>query len=164
MPLTIAVEKLIAWNDDTAQKFHDFVHINPVVFSLPSDIRSEGTVAGTLQHIVYLELRFANLIAGFPKKPLEEIPKDSIDAIHETHRHATTIMRQLLSDPTFDWSQQMVFEVPNLGPINATRESFLIHLLMHSIRHYAQLAAVIRQAGYPPTWRMDYLFSEAQAM
>jgi len=160
MSLTIAVEKLIAWNDDTARKFRDFVCLNPVVFSLPSDIRSDGTVAGTLQHVVYFELRFANLIAGFAKKPLEEIPKDSIDAIYETHAHATTIIRQLLSDATFDWSQEMVFEVPNLGPVNATRESFLIHLLMHSVRHYAQLATVVRQAGYPLTWRMDYLFSE----
>ena len=97
MSLTIAVEKLIAWNDDTARKFHDFVRLNPVVLSLPSDIRSDGTVAGTLQHIVYLELRFANLIAGFAKKPSEEIPRDSIDAIHETHtchgNHPATTFR-----------------------------------------------------------------------
>jgi len=65
MPLTISIEKLISWNDDTARKFHDFARLNPVIFSLPSDIRSNDTVAGTLRHIVYLELRFANLIAGF---------------------------------------------------------------------------------------------------
>jgi hypothetical protein len=73
--LTIPIEKLITWNDETAQKFHDFGHATPTIFWLSSDIRSSETIAGTLQHIVYLELRFANLIAGLGKTPLEDIPK-----------------------------------------------------------------------------------------
>ena len=163
MPLTIAIEKLIAWNEDTAEKFHDFIKAQPAIFSLPSDIRSsDETVAGTLQHIVYLELRFANLMAGFSKIPLEGIPKDSIEAIHATHMRATAIVRQLLADPTFDWSQELTFEIPNLGPLNASRETYLIHLTMHSIRHYAQLATIVRKAGFEPNSRMDYLFTQAR--
>jgi uncharacterized damage-inducible protein DinB len=33
---------------------------------------------------------------------------------------------------------------------------------MHSIRHYAQLATLVRQHGFQPTWPMDYLFTAAQ--
>ena len=161
MPLTIPIEKLITWNDDTARKFHDFIQVNPTIFSLPSDIRSSETVAGTLQHIVYLELRFANLIAGLAKTPLEDIPKDSIEAIHATHTRAIAIVRQLLAEPMFDWSQELTFEIPGLGRLDASRETFLIHLTMHSIRHYAQLATLVRQAGFETNWRMDYLFTEA---
>jgi uncharacterized damage-inducible protein DinB len=161
MPLTIDIEKLIRWNDKTAQNFHDFVQANPTIFLLPSDIRSSETIAGTLQHIVYLELRFANLIAGFAKTPLEDIPKDSIDALHSTHTHAMAIVRKLLADPTFDWTQELTFEIPNLGRLDASRETFLIHLTMHSIRHYAQLATLVRQAGFELNWRMDYLFTQA---
>jgi uncharacterized damage-inducible protein DinB len=162
MPLTISVEKLILWNEETARNFHDFVQANPAIFSLPSDIRSSETIAGTLQHVVYLELRFANLIAGLSKTPLEEIRKDSIEAIHATHTRAIAIVRQLLDDPTFDWSQELTFELPDRGRLNATRETFLIHLVMHSIRHYAQLTTLVRQAGFESKWPMDYLFTEAR--
>src|ERR1700761_1988401 len=128
MPLTIPIEKLITWSDDTARKFHDLIQVNPMIFSLPSDIRSSETIAGTLQHVVYLELRFANLIAGHAKIPLEDIPKDSIEAIHATHTRAIAIVRRLLAEPTFDWSKELTFEIPNLGPLNASRETYLVHL------------------------------------
>ena len=162
MPLTIPIEKLITCNDETAQKFHDFVQANLTIFSLSSDIRSSETIAGTLQHIVYLELRFANLIAGLGKTPLEDIPKHSIEALHATHTHAIALVRQLLSDPAFDWSQDLTFDIPNLGRLEASRETFLVHLTMHSIRHYAQLATIVRQAGFEPNWPMDYLFTQAR--
>ena len=71
------------------------------------------------------------------------------------------IIRQLLDDPAFDWSQELTFEIPNLGRLNASREAYLIHLTMHSIRHYAQLATIVRQAGFETTWRMDYLFTQS---
>jgi len=138
------------------------IRLNPTIFSLPSDIRSsDETIAGTLQHIVYLELRFANLIAGGSKVPLEDIPLDSIDAIHATHGRAFAIVRQFLADPTFDWSRELIFEIPGLDPVNASCETFLVHMTMHSIRHYAQLATLVRQGGFELNWRMDYLFTEA---
>jgi uncharacterized damage-inducible protein DinB len=161
MPLMISIEKLMLWNDNTAQKFYDFVQANPTIFSLPSDIRSSETIAGTLHHIVYLELRFANLIAGLDVPALEDVPKDSIEAIHGTHTRAIAIVRRLLDDPTFDWSEELTFEIPTLGRLSASRETFAVHLTMHSIRHYAQLATIVRQAGFKPNWPMDYLFTEA---
>ena len=40
----------------------------------------------------------------------------------------------------------------------ATRRTILVHLAMHGIRHYAQLATIVRQQGVKPDWGMDYLF------
>jgi len=34
----------------------------------------------------------------------------------------------------------------------------LFHALLHGIRHYAQLATLVRQHGIKPEWPMDYLF------
>jgi hypothetical protein len=33
---------------------------------------------------------------------------------------------------------------------------------MHGIRHYAQLATLVRQHGVAPDWPMDYLFMGAR--
>jgi uncharacterized damage-inducible protein DinB len=46
--------------------------------------------------------------------------------------------------------------------LRATRRTILMHLLTHSIRHYAQLATLTRKQGVAPDWSMDYLLFAAK--
>ncbi len=46
------------------------------------------------------------------------------------------------------------------GVVLVARRAVLVHLAMHAIRHYAQLATLVRQNGVKPGWAMDYLFVE----
>ena len=162
MPLAIPAEKLIAWSDTTTRKFHDFILTNPAVFTLPSDIRNSTTIADTLQHIVAVELRYAQRLASLPESPYEDVPKDTIDAILATHNTAFEILNNLLADPTYDWSAELTYATITAGRLRSSREAILLHLTMHAIRHYAQLATLVRQAGFKPTWSMDYLMMEAK--
>jgi hypothetical protein len=36
-----------------------------------------------------------------------------------------------------------------------------IHALLHSMRHWAQLATALREAGLPTNWGKDFLMNEA---
>jgi uncharacterized damage-inducible protein DinB len=162
MPLDLSAEKLLAWNDVTAQRWHDFILANPAVFTLPSDIRNSSTVADTLQHIAAAELRYAQRLASLPESAYEDVPKDSVGMILATHHQAFSLIRQLLADPAYDWSSELAFKTLSAGDLRSSRETILLHLTFHSIRHYAQLATLVRQHGYKPTWPMDYLFMGAQ--
>jgi uncharacterized damage-inducible protein DinB len=162
MPLAISVEHLLTWNDTTAQHWHDFILANPITLALPCDIRNSKTVADTLQHIVAVELRYAQRLAGLPESSYEEIPRHSISFLFETHRLAFEMVRNLLDTPTYDWSAEITFDTITVGRLRASREAILLHLTLHSIRHYAQLATLFRQNGFKPTWPMDYLFVAAQ--
>ena len=159
MPLTISVENLVAWNNTTAERWRDFIVHNPAILQLPCDIRNGKTVADTLQHIVAVELRYAQRLFGLPESPYEEIPKGPIGSLYSAHALAFELVRNLLANPTYDWSTEVTFETISLGRLRASRETILLHLILHSIRHYAQLATVVRQNGFKPTWPMDYLFS-----
>jgi uncharacterized damage-inducible protein DinB len=44
-----------------------------------------------------------------------------------------------------------------MGPARSNRKTILFHALLHGIRHYAQLATLVRQCGVQPGWHMDYL-------
>ena len=79
MTPTFSAETFVAWNDANAQHWHEFILANPPIFLLLCDIRNGKTVADTLQHIVAVELRYAQRLAGLPESPYEEIPKNSID-------------------------------------------------------------------------------------
>ncbi len=37
----------------------------------------------------------------------------------------------------------------------------LTHAVVHAIRHWAQLATLLRQQGYKTDWQHDVLFSDA---
>jgi uncharacterized damage-inducible protein DinB len=162
MQLTVSAEKLVKWNDDTAQHWRDFILVNPAILPLLCDIRNGKTVADTLQHIVAVELRYAQRLTGLPESPYEEIPKGSINSLHSAHELAISLIRNLLARPDYDWSTEVMFDTISLGRLRASRETILLHLLLHSIRHYAQLATLVRQQGFRPTWPMDYLFVAAE--
>lgn len=161
MPLNISVEKLLTWNDATAQHWRAFILANPTILALPCDIRNSKTIADTLQHIVAVELRYAQRLSGLPESPYEEVPKDSINSLIAAHELAINLLRNLLSNPDYDWSAELIFDTISLGRLRASRETVLLHLTLHSIRHYAQLATLIRQNGFKPNWPMDYLFAAA---
>jgi uncharacterized damage-inducible protein DinB len=162
MALTISVENLVAWNDTNAQRWHEFILATPLVLGLPCDIRNGRTVADTFQHIVAVELRYAQRLAGLPESRYEEIPKNTIDSLHAAHELALGLVRNLLANPAYDWSAELTIDTISAGRLRASRETILLHLTLHSMRHYAQLATLLRQLGYKTTWPMDYLFAGAQ--
>lgn len=162
MPLSIPVESLLAWNDSTSRQWCDFIRANPAILLLPCDIRNSKTVADTLQHIVAVELRYAQRLFGLPESPYEEIPKRSADSLLAAHDIALDLVRNLLANPSYDWTAEITFDTISAGRLRASRETVLLHLTLHSIRHYAQLATLVRQQGFKPTWSMDYLFAGAR--
>ena len=162
MPPTIPIENLLTWNESTAQHWRDFFLAHPMQLLLPCDIRNGKNVADTLQHIVAVELRYAQRLSGLPESTYEEIPKDSIDSLLAAHELAFNLIRTLLANPDYDWSTELTFDTISMGRLRASRETILMHLTLHSISHYAQLATLLRQQGFKTNWPMDYLFVGAQ--
>jgi uncharacterized damage-inducible protein DinB len=162
MPPTFSAETLVAWNDSNAQHWHKFILANPAVFFQLCDIRNGKIIADTLQHIVAVELRYAQRLSGLPESPYEEIPKGSIDSIMAAHELALGLIRSLLANPDYDWSTEITIDTISAGRLRASRETILVHLTLHSMRHYAQLATLVRQQGFKTTWPMDYLFTAAE--
>lgn len=136
---------------------------HPEVLALPCDIRETNRVAGLLQHIVAAELRYAERLADMQETPYEAVGMGSAEELYATHARAMALLRERLQIEEFDWDQQIDFVTRSAGRMRASRRTVLVHLLMHSVRHYAQLATLVRQHGVKPEWPMDYLFMQATA-
>jgi uncharacterized damage-inducible protein DinB len=153
---SLGAEDLIAWNDRTAREWRKLLTDHPEVLVLPCDIAGAKTVAQLLQHIVAVELRYAQQLAGQPMSEYADIPFDSAEALYATHDRAVAQFRDLLAQPV-DWDAKLDFVTRTLGPARSTRKAILFHSQLHSIRHYAQLATLVRQHGIQQKWRLDYL-------
>jgi uncharacterized damage-inducible protein DinB len=152
----LTAEEVLAWLDTTSTNWCALIEEHPEILNLPCDVMGVATVGGLLQHIVAVELRYADQLSGLPPTEYSAIPFDSAEAIYATHERAVTMFRELLAEGG-DWDTKFEFMTRSMGPMRASRKTVLFHALLHAIRHYAQLATLVRQHGIKPGWQMDYL-------
>lgn len=157
---SLSAEDLLAWVDRTAVGWRDLIVEHPQVLSLPCDIMNVCTVGGLLQHITAAQLRYAERLAGLPITEYSGIPFHSAQVIHSVHQRSVALFRELLVRE-FDWTERIEFTTRS-GQALSSRRTILFHALFHSIRHYAQLATLVRQQGINPAWPMDFLFMDIQ--
>ncbi len=155
----LGAEEILAWVETTSSRWKALIEANPQILAMPCDVMGVTTVAGLLQHIVAVELRYAEQLSGLPPSDYSQVPFDSAAAIYATHERAAAMVRHLLAAGT-DWEEEIDFMTRTLGPARAKRKTVLFHSMLHAIRHYAQLATLVRQHGVKPDWPMDYLFMD----
>ena len=153
----LTAPEVLAWNDTTTRKWHALIEQHPEILALPCDIYNCKTVADLLHHIAAVELRYAQRLAAIPQTPYDQIPSTPASALLLTHQQAFVLFRRELATPG-DWDETIEFQTLSRGPMKSTRKIVLFHALLHGIRHYAQLATLVRQHGIQPGWPMDYLF------
>jgi uncharacterized damage-inducible protein DinB len=159
----LTANELIAWVEKTSTGWRTLLAVHPELLTLPCDINNVQSVAQLLQHIVAVELRFAERLSDLPATDYTSIPYDSVEKIYATHDHAFSLVRKLLASE-MDWDQPIEFSTRVMGPARSTPKTILFHLLLHSIRHYAQLATLARQQSIKPDWGMDYLLMNLEAV
>jgi uncharacterized damage-inducible protein DinB len=157
----VSLEELLAWNDEASAFWKAHLEANPALLQLPCDIGGTANVQDFVSHIWGVELRWAQRIAGQPATPKEEMPAGPLDALFEMHTRANAIVRKLLEDPTHNWNEVVALDLPWLPAHlrNHSRRKLMAHMLFHSQRHWAQLATLVRSAGFPSGFKGDILFS-----
>jgi uncharacterized damage-inducible protein DinB len=159
----VTSDELLQWNDSTAKKWEKLLEQHPETLALPCDVRETENVAGLLQHIVAVELRYAERLLGEPVTEYQDIPTDSVRSLFATHDRAMEKYRALAANNDYGWDEEIEFPTRSLaGKLTATRRAVFAHALLHSIRHYAQLATLLRQHGIPSGFPMDFLFVTAR--
>jgi hypothetical protein len=73
-----------------------------------------------LQHIIAVELRYAERLNSERETPYEEIPNVSVDSLYEFHDRAMRKLRVLEAEADAFWSERIEFETRS-GRFSATR-------------------------------------------
>ena len=93
----LTAQDVLAWNEKTATGWRQLLAEHPELLTQSCDIAGAKTVAELLQHIVAVELRYAERLAGLPVTDYATIPFDSVETIYATHDRAIAIFRQLFA-------------------------------------------------------------------
>ena len=163
MSVGISLEELLAWNEQSAAWWKTHLETNPALLELPCDIGGTANVQGFVRHIWGAELRWSQRLAGLPAAEGDKLPAGPLGALFDLHGQAVAIFRNLLAAPEQTWSEPFVLDFDWVPPEQRTvsRRKIGVHALFHSQRHWAQLATLVRSAGFPSKFRGDLLFSPA---
>lgn len=156
----ISLEELLNWGDESANRWKGHLEAHPAILDLPCDVNKSGNVLGLMRHIWAAEQRWSLRLAG---RPTPDAPAGPLEALFALHTGAVELYRELLAEPAERWDETYELKFDWVPPDKRliTRRKVAGHSLLHSQRHYAQLATLVRTAGYPVALGDDLLFSVA---
>jgi len=163
MTPAITLEELLAWNRESSSFWKAHLEANPALLELPCGIGGAANVQEFVRHIWGVELRWGQRIIGLPVSPNEEMPNGPLYVLYGLHQQAVQLYRDLLDHPAHPWDEPVTLDFPWLPPQARTvsRRKLLAHALFHSQRHWAQLATLVRAAGFPSGFKGDLIFSQS---
>ena len=165
MSTGISLEELLAWNEEIADWWKAHLDANPQLLELPCDIGGTKNVQEFVRHIWGVELRWSQRLADLPVTGREDIPAGPLDALFALHTQAMETFRELLAADPASWSETFTLDLANIPPEKRmiSRRKVALHALLHGHRHWAQLATLVRTAGFSSGFGGDLLFSRALA-
>jgi uncharacterized damage-inducible protein DinB len=167
MNLTIA--ELLDYTDEERAKWQAWFAAqgnDPLKIALSNETHS--SIGVLIMHIFWAELWYAYWMRGEPFTPEGEIvkqhkdtPNDQAEAIFRFGQLARASMRSFTdaAQPE-DWERGYELKVMGFHMLGPVRK-LIAHILIHEIRHWAQVALAVRQHGLAPPGNHDLLFSES---
>jgi uncharacterized damage-inducible protein DinB len=166
--MDVTIDELLGYTDEERAKWGNWfsVHGNdPLKFAMPGDVHPD--IGALILHCFWAELFYALWMQGEMlnedriKKENESLVKDQAASIFAFGSSSRIAMRGFTAGATQeDWDR--VHEVEGRGVrIKGPARKLIAHILIHEIRHFAQMAIVVHQNGLAPPGDHDILFSES---
>jgi uncharacterized damage-inducible protein DinB len=160
--MTIAFDfnDLLAYTDWEREQWHAWFRENgakTLALDLgPNNTGRIQTIGELIRHIFSAEKRYCQRARQVPLDDTSTIPTDDVDALFAFGAESRRTMRDLLAEFR-DWHSPREMTIgPNSRVFNSRK--MVLQAVTHEIRHWAQIATILRQAGYKPGPR-DLLFS-----
>ncbi len=122
---------------------------------------SDGRIANVgelVRHIFSAELRYVQRIRGVPVSDTVSVAADDPKALFDFGRETRAALRAVLAElPTGRWD---VPQEITMGPRKrtVTPKKMVVQAVTHELRHWAQIATLLRMSGRKPGAR-DFLVS-----
>jgi uncharacterized damage-inducible protein DinB len=159
----LSFQELMAYTGEETDRWEAWLRArDPAVLDVTLGEGRWGTVRELLFHTFLVERRYADRLLGDPVTPYEGVPHDTVDELFAIHRAARERMARYVAgvSTAAEWDEVLTFETLLYGPMYGSRRKIVAHALLHGVRHWAQVATALRQAGHEQ-WPHDLLAASA---
>jgi uncharacterized damage-inducible protein DinB len=158
---SIRLLDLLAANEEESDRWRSYFAKHSVeILEIRTEIAKAENVRGLLLHIFAVELRYAERLLDLPVKAYEHLPTQSAETLFGIGNRARDLYRRFLAQATSsELATVQTFPTRSAGTLKASKRKMLVHAMLHSVRHWAQLAVLLREQGYATDWQHDFLMS-----
>lgn len=159
MSVTIRYEQLLDYSDHDRRKWREWIAADPARLDIPVQPGNRfPTVGALLDHIFFVERRhLCRLEGGIPPDASGVRPGDW-QHLFEYGALVREDLRRYAADLDDAEANETIRWVYMDHEYAMTRRRLLTHILLHEIRHFAQIALAARSAGVAPPGDHDLLF------
>lgn len=160
--LTISFDELLRYTMEDREKWRTFFTAHPQAMETPLQPGSRfSTVGKLIDHIFLVERRHLQRLRSEPLADRTGLTGNNAPPLFDYGASVRRELEQFVGELDEEVAGQMrVFEVrEQQWPMSARK--LLFHILMHEIRHWAQIALAVRLAGLEPPGDHDLFFSRS---
>jgi len=160
--ITAGLPELLAYSDHERAKWRAWVEADPSRLQLPfQDGARFPTIGSVFDHLFLVERRHLSRMEG--ATPPDSTGLDAGDAkglfeyadlVRADFRRFVTSLDDAAA------AQAFTFTIPS-GPMTMSRRKLATHVVLHEVRHLAQVALAARAAGVNPPGDHDLFFFDA---
>jgi len=159
MSITAGLAELLAYSDHERAKWRAWAEADPSRLSLPvQDGGRFPTIGSLLDHVFLVERRHLSRMEGATPPEATGVAASDVKGLFEYGdlvRADFTRFVNTLDDATA--AQRFTFSIP-AGPQTMSRRKLATHVVLHEVRHLAQIALAARAAGVAPPGDHDLFF------
>jgi uncharacterized damage-inducible protein DinB len=159
MSIGIALDELLTYSDHERSKWQAWVAADPGRLQIPFQRGGRfPTAAALLEHIFLVERRhLARLEGGTPPESTGLDPADWPGLFDYAALVRADLRRYLADVDEAEATRALTFSVQS-GTFTMTCRKLATHMLLHEVRHLAQLAYAVRIAGQEPPGTHDLFY------
>jgi uncharacterized damage-inducible protein DinB len=159
----ITFRELLAYTGNETARWEAWLRgQDPAILNTPFGEGSRATVGELIFHVFMVERRYADRLLGEEPTPYEAVPHATLDELFAAHHEGRAkLLRFVEGASDDDWARTMTFQTITAGTMTGSARKVVAHALVHGVRHWAQIATALRQAGHPQPWMHDLLADDA---
>ena len=161
MTLTLTFDELLRYTSLEREKWREWFARHPEAIEAPVQPGGRFPTAGKLvDHIFLVERRHLQRLQSEPVAEQTGLTGNNAAPLFDYGASVRRELEQYAADSSDDPDQARTFEIRG-APMQVTTRKLLFHILLHEMRHWAQVALAVRLAGFDPPGDHDLLFSKA---
>jgi uncharacterized damage-inducible protein DinB len=161
--LSMTLEELLAWNAEEREKWRGWLGQHPDALKATVQPGGRFADAGALvDHIFLVEVRHTRRLQKQELPTATGVAAGDVEGLfaYATRgRQGLTAYLATLAPDDAATPREVV--VQSGGSYSMTPRKLLFHMALHEVRHWAQVAAAVRMAGFAPPGDHDLFYSRA---
>jgi uncharacterized damage-inducible protein DinB len=162
MTLHLEFDELLRYSNDEREKWRGWLLLNPAAMEVP--VQPSGrhpTVGKLIDHIFLVERRHLQRLTGDPVAESTGLTGNNAPPLFDYGASVRRELEQYTSGLDEDVACDPQPIVLRDRTLSISPRKLLFHILLHEIRHWAQIALAVRQAGMAPPGDHDLIYSRA---